>query len=159
MSCRKGLVVVYILSYLLHIIVAVIVLPSVIDCSSNSYIPPDHRDISMSMQSWITGNMVASIIIVVFMCVISRIRTTNKYVTGLVIFLYIAYNLFTFFWSLTGISMYNEYYGEACKYSAKYAPVMNLGFYSGLIYSSIMVFGICVGCCIFCQAVARGEQE
>lgn len=157
MSCTKLIVVFTILSFLLHIIVAVIVLPSVIDCSSNSQIPADHPTIWMSMQSWITGNMVASIIIVVIMCVSSRIRTTNKCVVWLIIFLYIAYNLFTFLWSLNGIQLYDDYYGEACKYSNKYAPVMKLGFYSGLIYSSIMVLGICCGCCVICSAAARGE--
>ena len=74
----------------------------------------------------------------------------------LVALLYIAYNLFTFIWSIIGIVMYNDYYGEACKYSDKYAPVMNLGFYSGLVYSSILILGICVGCCAACTAV--GEE-
>ena len=55
--------------------------------------------------------------------------------------------------------MSNDYYGEACKYSDKYAPVMNLGFYSGLVYSSILILGICVGCCAACTAAGEEAEQ
>ena len=146
------------LTYLLQIIVAVIVLPVMIDCSSNSYIPA-HPVVNMSMQSWITGNMVAGLIITLFMCVSSRSRTENKCIIALIVFLYIAYNIFTFIWSIIGIVMYNDYYGEACKYSDKYAAIMNLGFYTGLVYSSILILGLCLGCCALCTTGGGGEPE
>ena len=104
--------------------------------------------------------MIAGIVIFSLTCASSRSSSNSDGLAGFLALLYILYNLFTFIWSIIGIVLYNDYYGEACKNSDNYATLMNLGFYTGLICSSIMIVSMCLGCCIICkEVVGEGREE
>ena len=111
-----------VLLYLYEIIISVLVIPINVNCPANSTIP-ENAGIRLSMESWIEGSMIAGIIMFVSMGACYKDEAIF-----FTIAIFVLYNVFSLIWSIIGMTIFNDFYRNACMNIEKYGMFIKLGY-------------------------------
>lgn len=84
-------------------------------------------------------NMVTAIFVLAVFCSGTRSDANSDCVVALLVTIFTIANIFIFAWSIVGIILYNDYYGEACSSVDSYGTILKLGLYTDLVVSSIII--------------------
>lgn len=154
--CAAVIFTFFTLLYLYQAILAIFIVPIYSDdCNYNDFIPKD-SPVQLSMNDYIYGSMVSSIIMMVLLAASGKYNSNSDCAHAFIGIVYLIYNLFIWAWSIVGITVYYNYNEDACSDVEGYNMIMTLGLYSNLVASSIILTMVVVAICLYCK---HGEEK
>ena len=95
--------------------------------------------------------MGAGIVIFSLSCGGAKSQSDNDCKMACIVLIDILYILFIMVWSIIGLIMYNDYYGDACSGVDGYSTIILLGIYSSMALFFMIIIGVISICCMSCK--------